>query len=184
MATALADTAIGEYLRERLMPVEGVIPHLEGIDMYGTSVPAELAGGDLFEYINFKQRYDLDARIRRAVLLSQECLQAHRMGAPDYIRYVHYSPGVRRVLVRSGTGMFFASALLGLLPSLAHRISGSPIGYGVLLGGFGAGAVLGAFFSACAPDCPPTSLCRRELPLSAWPRWPRECFTRSGFWGP
>ena len=60
------------------------------------------------------------------------------------IRYVRYSPGVRRVLLRSGTGMFFASALLALLPSLAHRISGSPIGYGVLLGGFGAGAVLGA----------------------------------------
>jgi MFS family permease len=40
--------------------------------------------------------------------------------------------------------MFFASALLALLPSVAHRIDGSPIGYGVLLGGFGAGAVLGA----------------------------------------
>jgi Transmembrane secretion effector len=60
------------------------------------------------------------------------------------IRYVRYSPGVLRVLVRAGTGMFFASALLALLPSLAHRISGSPVGYGVLLGGFGAGAVLGA----------------------------------------
>src|SRR5689334_12162354 len=35
------------------------------------------------------------------------------------IRYVRYSPGVRRVLLRSGTGMFFASALLALLPSLA-----------------------------------------------------------------
>ncbi|HEY6372411.1 MAG TPA: MFS transporter, partial [Candidatus Sulfotelmatobacter sp.] len=46
--------------------------------------------------------------------------------------------------MRSGTGMFFASALLALLPSLAHRINSSPIGYGVLLGGFGAGAVLGA----------------------------------------
>jgi MFS family permease len=60
------------------------------------------------------------------------------------IRYVRYSPGVRRVLLRSGTGMFFASALLALLPSVAHRISGSPVGYGVLLGGFGAGAVLDA----------------------------------------
>jgi MFS family permease len=60
------------------------------------------------------------------------------------IRYVRYSPGVRRVLLRSGTGMFFASALLALLPSVAHRIDGSPIGYGVLLGGFGVGAVLGA----------------------------------------
>ena len=60
------------------------------------------------------------------------------------IRYVRHSPGMRKVLLRGGAGMFFASALLALLPSLAHRISGGPIGYGVLLGGFGCGAVLGA----------------------------------------
>jgi MFS family permease len=60
------------------------------------------------------------------------------------IRYVRYSPTVRIVLLRAGTAMFFASALLALLPSLAHRINGSPIGYGVLLGCFGFGAVLGA----------------------------------------
>jgi MFS family permease len=40
--------------------------------------------------------------------------------------------------------MFFASALMALLPSVAHDIGGSPIGYGVLLGCFGTGAVLGA----------------------------------------
>lgn len=28
--------------------------------MYGNSIPAGTAGGDLFEYINFQQRYDLD----------------------------------------------------------------------------------------------------------------------------
>jgi serine phosphatase RsbU (regulator of sigma subunit) len=83
MATAFVDSSIGEYLRERLMPVEGVIPHLDGIDMYGNCVPAGLAGGDLFEYINFQHRYDLDARIRRALQLSEEFLQAHRIGAPD-----------------------------------------------------------------------------------------------------
>ncbi len=60
------------------------------------------------------------------------------------IRYVHYSPTVRIVLLRAGTAMFFASAVLALLPSIAHRISDSPIGYGVLLGCFGFGAVLGA----------------------------------------
>ena len=72
MAIASMDAAIGDYLRERLMPVEGVIPHLDGIDMYGSSIPAGLAGGDLFEYINFQQRYDLDARIGRALQLSKE----------------------------------------------------------------------------------------------------------------
>src|ERR1700681_4364169 len=60
------------------------------------------------------------------------------------IRYVRYSPAVRIVLLRAGAAMFFASGLLALLPSIAHRISGSPVGYGVLLGGFGCGAVFGA----------------------------------------
>jgi MFS family permease len=60
------------------------------------------------------------------------------------IRYVRYSPAIRIVLVRAGTAMFFASCLLALLPSIAHRINGSPVGYGVLLGCFGGGAVLGA----------------------------------------
>jgi MFS family permease len=60
------------------------------------------------------------------------------------IRYVHYSPAVRIVLLRSGVGMFFASALLALLPSVAHGVNQSPLGYGFLLGCFGLGAVLGA----------------------------------------
>jgi hypothetical protein len=60
------------------------------------------------------------------------------------IRYVRYSPAVRIVLLRAGTAMFFASGLLALLPSIAHRIGGSPVGYGMLLGGFGCGAVFGA----------------------------------------
>ena len=60
------------------------------------------------------------------------------------IRYVRYSPAVRIVLLRSGVGMFFASALLALLPSVAHRVNQSPLGYGLLLGCFGLGAVLGA----------------------------------------
>ena len=60
------------------------------------------------------------------------------------IRYVRYSPGVLKVMVRAGTAMFFASGLLALLPSIAHRVNGSPVAYGVLLGGFGCGGVLGA----------------------------------------
>jgi MFS family permease len=61
------------------------------------------------------------------------------------LRYVRYSPSVRVVLFRAGTAMFFASGLMALLPSVAHGVSNSPIGYGALLGCFGAGAVLGAF---------------------------------------
>jgi hypothetical protein len=64
--------SIDEYPRKRLMPVEGVIPHVQGIEMYGNSIPAGTVGGDLFEYINFQQRYDIDARIQRALKRSKE----------------------------------------------------------------------------------------------------------------
>ena len=73
---------IDEYLHKRLMPVEGAIPHLPGIDMYGDSIPAGTVGGDLFEYINFQQRYDIDARIQRALKLSKEFLEPRRPGEP------------------------------------------------------------------------------------------------------
>jgi hypothetical protein len=60
------------------------------------------------------------------------------------IRYVRYSPTLRALLLRSGIVMFFASGLLALLPSVAQSANKSPIGYGILLGCFGLGGVLGA----------------------------------------
>jgi serine phosphatase RsbU (regulator of sigma subunit) len=73
---------IDEYLRKRLMPVEGAIPHLAGIDMYGNSIPVGEVGGDLFEYINFQQRYDIDGRIARALKLSKFYLEPLPEGQP------------------------------------------------------------------------------------------------------
>src|SRR6266436_9030805 len=75
MATRPVEPGIDEYLRKRLMPVEGAIPKLEGIEMYGNSIPAGSVGGDLFEYINFQQRYDIDARIARALRFSKEYVE-------------------------------------------------------------------------------------------------------------
>jgi len=60
------------------------------------------------------------------------------------IRYVRYSPAIRTLLTRSGLVMFFASGLLALLPFLARIVKNSPSAYGLLLGCFGLGAVLGA----------------------------------------
>jgi MFS family permease len=61
------------------------------------------------------------------------------------LRYVRYSTSVRSLIIRSGAVMFFTSALLALLPTVAHNVSKSPIAFGLLLGCFGTGAVLGAF---------------------------------------
>src|SRR5579864_4176046 len=60
------------------------------------------------------------------------------------IRYVRYSPGIRTLLLRSGIVIFFSSSFSALLPAVAKELSKSALGYGVLLGFFGVGAVLGA----------------------------------------
>ena len=73
--------SIDEYLRKRLMPSEGAIPQLPGIDMYGNSIPAGSVGGDVFEYINFQQRYNIDARIAHAEKLAKEYLEPLADGA-------------------------------------------------------------------------------------------------------
>jgi MFS family permease len=60
------------------------------------------------------------------------------------IRYVRYSPAIRTLLARSGSVIFFSSAFWALLPTVAKGLSRSALGYGSLLGFFGAGAVAGA----------------------------------------
>src|SRR3981081_4053372 len=92
---------IDEYLRKRLMPVEGTIPQVEGIEMYGNSIPAGTVGGDLFEYINFQQRYNIDARIQRALKLSKEFLEPLPPGAlprdsvDDHVEWLKSRPDYR-----------------------------------------------------------------------------------------
>src|SRR5215813_13197532 len=101
MTTANTFLTIDDYLRERLMPVEGAIPHIPGIEMYGNSVPAGSVGGDLFEYINFQQRYDIDARIRQALKLSKEFLEPLPVGAlprnsvDDHVEWLRSRPDYR-----------------------------------------------------------------------------------------
>jgi hypothetical protein len=75
MTTPPSELSIDAYFRKRLMPVDVAIPHMAGIDMYGNSIPAGEAGGDLFEYINFEQRYDVGARIARALRLADEYME-------------------------------------------------------------------------------------------------------------
>src|SRR5579863_220647 len=76
----LVSSALDNYLRKRLKPVEGAIPRLPGIEMFGNSIPAANADGDLFEYINFQQRYNIDARIERANKLATQYLEPTPIG--------------------------------------------------------------------------------------------------------
>src|SRR2546421_8046343 len=91
--------SIDEYLRERLMPVEGAIPHIPGIEMFGNSIPVGTVGGDLFEYINFQQRYDINARVQRAERISKEFLEPLpprvpvRNSVDDHVQWLQGTPG-------------------------------------------------------------------------------------------
>ena len=79
---------------------------------------------------------------RKNALPAERMVGAIRSG----IRYVHYAPPLRAVLVRTGIFISCGSALWALLPLVArqHLKLGS-LGYGVLLGCLGVGAVVGAF---------------------------------------
>ncbi len=67
------------YLAQRLMPAPGAIPQIPGIDIYGMTVPFNgIAGGDLVTYVNFQDRFDLDARIHRAQAQAQGAV-AHNL---------------------------------------------------------------------------------------------------------
>jgi len=71
----------------------------------------------------------------------------HRVWAAmrEGLRYVMESHELRTVLIRQGTFVVVASALWSLLPVVAaSELHGSAMGYGILLGCLGAGAVAGA----------------------------------------
>ncbi len=84
------------------------------------------------------------ARWRRPARRSLAPLETVSGATIAAIRYVRYSPELRSVMWRAGLTMFTASALLALLPAVARSMSSHATVYGLLLGCFGTGAVLGA----------------------------------------
>lgn len=60
------------------------------------------------------------------------------------VRYVRFSPGLRSVLIRCGSFILCSGSFWAILPLLARKTIGlDATHYGLLLGWFGAGAVLG-----------------------------------------
>lgn len=56
-----------ERIARAIKPRPGSVPELDGIDVYGEIVPLNgIVGGDHLIYMDFKKRYDLEARIARA----------------------------------------------------------------------------------------------------------------------
>jgi len=79
------------------------------------------------------------------------------------LRYVRHSPAILTVLLRTGVVMFFSSALFALLPTVSRSVNQNATGYGLLLGCFGGGAIIGALVMQAARN-----------------RWPMESIVSTG----
>jgi serine phosphatase RsbU (regulator of sigma subunit) len=56
-----------QEIAKYILPLPGEIPTLAGIEVYGGVIPFNgVCGGDHLIYVDFKKRFDLDARIRHA----------------------------------------------------------------------------------------------------------------------
>lgn len=54
-------------IAEQILPLPGEVPKLQGFDVWGGIMPLrDSIGGDHITYVDFKQRFDLQARIARA----------------------------------------------------------------------------------------------------------------------
>jgi len=57
-----------EDIAKELLPQHGQLPTLQGIDLYGGTVALNgIVGGDHIIYVDYKQRFDLQARIKAAI---------------------------------------------------------------------------------------------------------------------
>jgi serine phosphatase RsbU (regulator of sigma subunit) len=62
-----------QYTAQHLAPVPGAVPRIAGFDICGVTIPFNgMVGGDLITYVNFQDRFDLEARIRSAQYQGQE----------------------------------------------------------------------------------------------------------------
>jgi serine phosphatase RsbU (regulator of sigma subunit) len=89
-----------------ILPTPGEVPRIKGIDVFGGSLPlAGSAGGDHIMYVDFKQRYDLDARIARA----------HKDGRPDIVAELERCRRKAGVAVVDVAGHRMTDALLAAM---------------------------------------------------------------------
>lgn len=94
-------------------------------------------GGVIWVLVNWKR-----VPLFKSALPSERVPASIRTG----LRYVMYAPNLRASLVRAFTFTFFVSAIWSLLAVVAHNdMHQGALGYGILNGSLGIGAVIAAF---------------------------------------
>ncbi len=93
-------------IARHVKPLPGEIPILNGIDIYGETIPLNgIVGGDHIVYVDFKTRYDLDARIQKA----------RARGQDDVLKKLRECRGKAGVAVADVSGHQITDALLAAM---------------------------------------------------------------------
>src|SRR5260221_12115565 len=84
-----------EEIAQHLIPKPGDLPRLEGMDVYGGTLALNgIVGGDHLIYVDFKQRFDLEARLQRAIA----------KGQPEVLQYLQRCQQTAGITMFDGSG--------------------------------------------------------------------------------
>ena len=111
-----------EKIARYLVPSSGDIPEVEGIDVYGISIPLNgLVGGDHIIYVDFKKRYDLEARIRKASDSGHDSVVRNLLGCQSKAGIALADVSGHRITDALLALMLHQAFLLGASYELDHR---------------------------------------------------------------
>ena len=108
-------------IQQSLLPA--VPPDLPGFEFYGRSQPAELVGGDFYDYLTFDEELvgvaigDASGHGLPAALLVRDIVTGLRMGIEKEMKMVHTFKKLNRVIHRSTYSSGFVSLVYGELES-------------------------------------------------------------------
>jgi len=104
-----------QEIAQNVKPSPGELPSLPGIDICGESLPlAGIVGGDHIIYIDFKKRFDLDARIREAVRSRRPAVARRLENLKQHAAILVADVSGHRITDALLTAMLHQSFLLGV----------------------------------------------------------------------
>lgn len=101
------------HIQQSLLPISA--PEFEGLKVAGRSIPAELVGGDLYDYFNFDNEVfgvcigDASGHGLPAALLVRDVVTGLRMGLEKHLKMVYTFKKLNNVIYRSVYSTSFVS---------------------------------------------------------------------------
>ena len=113
-----------EEIQKSLLPYKS--PKFPGYDIYGRSIPAEVVGGDFYEYFNFDEGNfgisigDASGHGLPAALLVRDVVIGLRMGLASEFKLVHVLKKLNKIIQQSTFASNFVSLFIGEMEKDGH----------------------------------------------------------------